>query len=337
MPDGLERSYRRLLWAYPRFYRQRRGSEMLTTLLEAARPDQKRATRGEAANLLLSGLRLRLVPPGWIGKLSAGVVTLWAAVVLSGVGAYAAWSLDGVPPDDPAIATVSDSLVGRAADRVDFSNGDPLIMAYSYRNRGEFQTLAAEGWAGPQPAPTGQSRFYRARTTVAQAYQRLRADGWQTGVASRLDDCGCEVLWAQRDGVLLRFESAADQRAVTIRAYPAAPDGVPAAATAGLVVGLIVVWPLMTWLAHRIALAPLRRRLAIVLIGLPVLGACLANTVDTALSMAPEPDSAARMLTADFLYPLANQAANPLAAIVVGLGLAAVGAVLAPRSVRGAS
>jgi len=31
-----ERHYRRLLWAYPRSYRDHRGTEILTTLLEMA-------------------------------------------------------------------------------------------------------------------------------------------------------------------------------------------------------------------------------------------------------------------------------------------------------------
>jgi hypothetical protein len=57
----LERRYRRLLLAYPRWYRSVRGLEMLTTLLDAAAPGQRRPTWRD---LVLRGLRCRLGLPG---------------------------------------------------------------------------------------------------------------------------------------------------------------------------------------------------------------------------------------------------------------------------------
>lgn len=74
MPE-LERSYRRLLCAYPRFYRRERGLEILTTLLDAAEPGQVRPSPSEAMSLLWIGLRYRFVPPTRIGRLAAGLVT----------------------------------------------------------------------------------------------------------------------------------------------------------------------------------------------------------------------------------------------------------------------
>jgi len=38
----IEKWYRVLLWAYPRRFRRVRAQEMLTTLLDAARPGQRR-------------------------------------------------------------------------------------------------------------------------------------------------------------------------------------------------------------------------------------------------------------------------------------------------------
>ncbi|MFJ6198085.1 hypothetical protein [Micromonospora sp. NPDC092111] len=46
------------------------------------------------------------------------------------------------------------------------------------------------------------------------------------------------------------------------------------------------------------------------------------NTLDNVLSMIPDPGSANVLLTADYMYPLANQIAKPLAATVLALTLA---------------
>lgn len=330
--DALERSYRRWLRAYPRFYRRDRGLEILTTLLDASRPGQRRASRDEAAHLLLSGLRYRLVPPGWAGKLAAGVATLWLAVVLGGAGAYAAWVLapaDRPGLDEPRIAALSDGLVGRPATSVDLVGGDPLDTAYSYRSGGDLQTFAAEGWSGARPAPGRHTRGYelpgQAQAVLADAHRRLRDAGWRTGVETRPADCACGVFWASRDGLLLRVSGQADagaRSAVVVSVHAVEPDGVDAAAIAGSVLGLVVAWPVVTWLTHRFARAPRGTRLVILLFGVPALYACAANTVDSVLSMLPEPGGDSVLLAADLMYPLANLVVNPPAAIVVALGLA---------------
>jgi DNA-directed RNA polymerase specialized sigma24 family protein len=58
--DPLARRYRRLLLAYPDSYRRQRGEELLGTLLDAARPGQRRPTTADATDLVLGGLRQRL-------------------------------------------------------------------------------------------------------------------------------------------------------------------------------------------------------------------------------------------------------------------------------------
>jgi hypothetical protein len=68
MPE-LERRYRRLLRAYPRAYRDRRGTEMVTTLLEMAEAGEGRPGPRESAHLVLAGVRQRFRPPalaGWM-------------------------------------------------------------------------------------------------------------------------------------------------------------------------------------------------------------------------------------------------------------------------------
>ena len=59
MSGQLRRRYERLLVAYPTDYRAAHGDEILSTLLEAARPTQRFPSWRESTSLLLGGLRLR--------------------------------------------------------------------------------------------------------------------------------------------------------------------------------------------------------------------------------------------------------------------------------------
>jgi hypothetical protein len=59
MSGRLRRRYERLLVTYPPAYRRAHGEEMLSTLLEAARPDQQLPAPREVVSLLLGGLRTR--------------------------------------------------------------------------------------------------------------------------------------------------------------------------------------------------------------------------------------------------------------------------------------
>jgi hypothetical protein len=336
MPElsTLERSYHRLLWAFPRFYRRHRGLEIVTTMMEAARPGQARATRSEAVHLLLSGLRCRLIPPGWAGKVAAVLVTLWAAVVLGGVGAYLAWGAQsaGLPPlDDPRIGETADSLAGQEFSRLHIDSSDPLELAYTHKRSGELQTAADEGWTGARPVPAGHSRLYErmdsASQLVADARQRLLRDGWQAGTIATPEDCGCEVFWASRDGFLLRVSAARPGDTFMVEAYQSEPQGILAAAIAGFLAGAVLAWPMMTWLAQRAMRTSGPDRVLIVVCGVPVLAACLANTVDDLLSVVPDPETQSLLLAADLMYPLANLWANPIAAIIILPGLVAIAAI----------
>jgi hypothetical protein len=59
MSGRLRRRYERLLFTYPSAYRGAHGDEMISTLLEAARPGQHFPAPRETASLLLGGLRTR--------------------------------------------------------------------------------------------------------------------------------------------------------------------------------------------------------------------------------------------------------------------------------------
>ena len=59
MNGRLRRRYERLLFTYPSAYRAAHGEEIISTLLDAARPAQRFPSSRETTSLLLGGLRMR--------------------------------------------------------------------------------------------------------------------------------------------------------------------------------------------------------------------------------------------------------------------------------------
>jgi hypothetical protein len=81
-----ERRLRLLLWAYPRGYRRRHGTEIVTTLLEMAEAGDGRATTGHMLHLVACGIRQRLRLPR---RPLAVVAAVLAAVAVGGLGTVA--------------------------------------------------------------------------------------------------------------------------------------------------------------------------------------------------------------------------------------------------------
>ncbi len=85
--NRLERSYRRLMRAYPVEWREERGEELLAVLLEWAPDHQVRPRVGDALNVVGNGLRARLAAViGWIPREvteRTGVLSLGSGAALS--------------------------------------------------------------------------------------------------------------------------------------------------------------------------------------------------------------------------------------------------------------
>jgi hypothetical protein len=113
----LESRNRRLVWAYPKRYRTQRGPELLTTLLDGARPGQTRPTGHEVKDLVLGGLRCRLRVPGK----GAAVFAVFLAFAAGTPAATLGWT--------PALAAALGAwlLTGYAARRL-------LVASYSVRS-----------------------------------------------------------------------------------------------------------------------------------------------------------------------------------------------------------
>lgn len=326
MPE-LELSYRRLLLAYPRFYRRERGLEILTTLMDAAEPGQTRPSRAEAMYLLLIGLRYRFVPPTRVSGIASFLVALWVAVVFSAAGAFAVLAVDS--PRQPHLAPLGDRLIGVAP--VDMPEvGDFALWEVGYFQKGssDLQDFTVEGWAGARPLPSGDLRAYDVPSdlpgVLRGAYQRLGADGWRLGVFTTTPNSPDGVFWAQRGDALIRVGGSYEHSQVTVRTFPVEPSGVTAGAIAGFLLGGLLAWQAMTWLTHRAARTSPATRRRLLILALPALIACAMNTLDNVLGTIPDWETSAGLFGSDLTYSLGNEVYNPLAPAVVGLTLLGV-------------
>ena len=84
---SLERGYRRLLGWYPRAFRREHGQEILAVLMAGARAGQRRPGLAESADLISSGLWLRLRPsvPRSARTVRAAVRVMYAGATVSTV------------------------------------------------------------------------------------------------------------------------------------------------------------------------------------------------------------------------------------------------------------
>jgi hypothetical protein len=95
-----QRIYQRLLWLYPRWYREERGAEMLATLTEAVEAGSARPARQEIGALVLGALRMRAG-----ANRTGSLVQLWLSalrVAILMLVAYATATLVPSAADGPA-------------------------------------------------------------------------------------------------------------------------------------------------------------------------------------------------------------------------------------------
>jgi hypothetical protein len=97
---GLEQRYRRLLAAYPREFRRQHGEEILSVLMACAREGQRRPGFAASADLIRSGLwlRLRPNPPRSAGTVRAAVWLMYTGAlvtIVSLVGAAVSLAFTG--------------------------------------------------------------------------------------------------------------------------------------------------------------------------------------------------------------------------------------------------
>lgn len=266
--DRLARSYRRLMWAYPRWYRRERGAELLTTLLDAAGPGQERPSGADVRDLVAGGIRARLRPPrSAVARIVAGHTALYLAVAGAAfgvvVGGHAA------PPDEGRSIAAATLATGQAPREVpgpvvacDTLCPDPVA--------GDDVTAYRRPW---DHTDTVRVDYHPAAgqvsTVVAGARERLAAAGWRVG-GLRVQDDGT-VWFTASDGSLDLSVTGVtvDGPAVIVVADRSVSARPVVLLAAGSVAGLVAGWLVAVWALQRVRRHRAGRRLAVGVLAAP--------------------------------------------------------------------
>jgi hypothetical protein len=275
--DPRARRYQRLLFCYPRSYRQARGDELVATLLDAAPPLRTRPSLREAGNLIGHGLRCRL------GRPTSRSVVVWATLAATICGLFIAslatrlgWQTARTEPSAAeATATITEVLPGIEAPRIEATTGHfHVTKPLGPDNLGEL-AFGFGGLLNDTPARYERS-FLRVVVSASQpidgdrlltiAQQRLRDAGWQPSAPTVLSDrcvSGCNsaaldmqrtVLIARRGDTVFALEvdhGGIDADTVMVAMYRATPRSAYLAAVAGFLLGAIAGWLLVGWVSRR--------------------------------------------------------------------------------------
>lgn len=245
----LELTYRRLLLAYPRYYRRERGLEILTTLMDAAASGTHRPSTRDKLDLVFSGLRFRFSPPhGWHHSIVAALVSVFIGASLAAFAAACLWmSSPTVPRPEQRADLLGEQPVHET------SNHPVSIWFHDYRDKNSPARL--EGWPHGQPAFVFIEQLYRPANvdaTIPELHRRMPADGWAVGELMKREHG--YVFWASRDKVVVRVQGLRLDGAspsVSVQTHLAAPAAVTPAAIVSFVLGTIGAWLVACGLLRR--------------------------------------------------------------------------------------
>jgi hypothetical protein len=244
-----ERHYRRLLRAYPRSYRDHRGAEILTTLLEMAEDGRR-----PGFHLVFSGLRQRFKLPA--RRPLAWVAALLAAAVLGGFGAAAgtwiAWRTASAVPSDREMRAINATLTGTPADAGLFHDtsaqqGPSVLIladgATAWSASRIRDTLAGAGWR------ITSFRESEARTTPREDTDTTFPTTFGTWTAT---SGGLKMQGSAQVIAGSPFTDAAYYAAsYRVTVWPVEPAALRSLTIAGLLAGLLGGWLLVAGLARR--------------------------------------------------------------------------------------
>lgn len=262
--DPLLRRYRRLLYAYPNWYRRERGQEILTTLLDAARPGQQRPSRHDVLDILARAAVCRLRPPRgiscWIVTVTVALLAAGAAMAAATGGALVA-AFASPPSEQQAIAIAQvamaeppHNLPGPTFRCADYCNhqwtasGDHVVVFDDspWRNTGVDHTSVVY-WTPPADA-------------IDAARRRLTAAGWTIdnrpypsgAIMSGPEGPPTDGFTAYRGHLALHIEQASHPP-LMLTLEPRLPSSfsLGAGSVAGAAGGLAAGWLLTTWVQHR--------------------------------------------------------------------------------------
>ncbi|KAB1919231.1 hypothetical protein AB0J94_25100 [Micromonospora noduli] len=256
---SLERHYRKLLLAYPGRYRQRYGTEMITTLLEMASPGQRRPRPGEALHLLASGVRHRLRLPARrpLAVIAAVLLALTMGAFGGAAGSWAGSQTFADLPDDATIASLAQRASGAASDSIQLRVASPWLeesISTTTEVDGAWdaekarQRFAADGWSVSGITPLGG-----------------KAVAFNSDTKSFVDlPMRNSTFSAKSNGLTLQVRGylTADHGSVHLDGWAQSrPMFLPLIVT-GILIGLVVGWLFAAALAYRIVEASAERRRA---------------------------------------------------------------------------
>lgn len=246
MTTRTERHYRRLLWAYPRSYRDHRGSEILTTLLEMAEDGRR-----PGLHLVLAGLRQRFKLPA--RRPLAWVAALLAAAVLGGFGATAgtwiAWRTAPAIPSDRDLQALNATLTGLPA-------AAPLYHETSAQ-RGPSVLILADGtadWSASRIRDTLTGAGWRITSfRESDTRQVTPREDMNISIPTKVYNWTATSggLKTSGDGQVFTGAPFTGAASYNIRVWPVEPAGVRPLTVAGMLAGLLAGWLLVAALARR--------------------------------------------------------------------------------------
>jgi len=250
----LERSYRRLMLAYPAAYRRRYASEIVTTLVDMSPPGARRPPPGDAWHLIRAGVRQRLRLPArrplaWAAAL---LVTLVLGAFGAAAGSWAAAQTTAALPSRDGFSAVS-RLAGDGLDRWEQRDATPHAATLWWSNVDD-----------PQWNPADAHRRL-ARTGWSLTAPRALPDGRSYGSGDGETPVTRTAFDGTRDGLHLRVIGSvgAGHGLVYVSMWPESTAARWPLTAAGALLGLLAGRPLTAPLAYRLRRAPAgRSRLA---------------------------------------------------------------------------
>ncbi|MBU2669113.1 hypothetical protein KOI35_36930 [Actinoplanes bogorensis] len=263
---GLERRYHRLMFAYPAGYRRGHATEMVTTLLEMADDGQTRPTRGDAWDLLVSGVRQRFRLPS--GRPLLYVVAVLVTLIGGGFGAAAgSWAATSTMADLPSQAGIESLTRQIAGDGSDFHTSrisTPWTVTFAdagidagaaWTPDAARRTLSADGWELGSIQPRSGVTSTWDPVTGAQISQELRGSSFE----------------ATRDGLTMDVTAyvSGEHGQILLTASPLDNGTLLPLVIAGAMLGLLGGWLLVAAGGYRLRSSS-RPRLASALTALAV-------------------------------------------------------------------
>lgn len=239
---ALERRFRRLLRAYPAWYRKERGEEMLTTLMDAS-GERDRPTAGQRFDIVFGGLRKHLS----VGSVPAAVVGVFAALFVATLGAIggsvAGWHTATDLPDD----ATADRIAQQAIPDIDTTtHGDRSLFYWDSMMGEPMDTVFTISDGDDHNAGRLIYEMEHDIDNYArfdEAKERMAAAGWEIQSVRKQD--GSADLSAYRDGLDLNISTVEDSSSPSLSfvyIYRHTPTLVPVLTVVGFIVGGLVGW-----------------------------------------------------------------------------------------------